>query len=434
VNSITGWGRYPRVSARVWAPRTKRELGRFVSDPRFRGIARGLGRSYGDSALAEAVIDARNLDHLLAFDEKSGALRCGAGLSLDSLLRWSVPRGWFPAVTPGTKFVTVGGAIAADVHGKNHHREGSFCDHVAGLRLALASGEIVDCSERNHPELFRATCGGMGLTGVIVDADIVLRKIGSTAIRRKTFRAADLREALELFDEHADATYSVAWIDCLAARRGLGRSIVMLGEHDDDGSLELRASRRLRVPFDLPSFLLNRHSIRAFNALYYRKELRKRSESTVHYEPFFYPLDGIEQWNRMYGRNGFTQYQFVVPTDAGREAVTEILGRIAASGRGSFLAVLKTFGAGNENLLSFPIRGPTLALDLKIDRGLFEFLASLDEVVVDYGGRVYLAKDVRMSERTFKKSYPTWETMQRVRAEVGAVERIGSLQSRRVGM
>jgi FAD/FMN-containing dehydrogenase len=414
-----------------------------LADPKRPGlVARGLGRSYGDSALANSLISTQSLDHFLAFDEVTGILNCAAGVSFAEILNLLVPKGWFLPVTPGTQFVTVGGAIASDVHGKNHHLEGSFSAHLISLKLCIASGEILECSVTQHRELFLATCGGMGLTGIILETRFQLLAIETAYIQETTWKTSNLAETLALFDEFQQTTYSVAWIDCLSTGKHLGRSLLMLGEHtkeaelpdDSLANLEIAKSSKLSIPVDMPNALLNSYSVKAFNALYYNKVRQKQTQRQVHYAPFFYPLDSIQNWNRLYGKQGFTQYQFVLPKTAGLEGMTEILKKIAASKRGSFLAVLKAFGKGNENYLSFPMEGYTLALDFKIDSSLFAFLDELDRIVLDYGGRLYLTKDARMSEATFKQSYPLWEQFQSVRHQYGAEKLFNSLQSQRLGL
>ncbi len=394
----------------------------------------GMGRSYGDSALGPRIISSRYLNLLAKFDPAIGTLRCGAGVTLAEILEVFVPKGWFLPVTPGTKFVTLGGAIASDVHGKNHHLDGCFSEFVEGLKLLLASGEVVDCSRSLRPDLFRATCGGMGLTGLVTEAEIKLKPIRGSLIEQTTLKAANLDEALSLFDAHHARPYSVAWIDCLSLGRAMGRSLVILGEHSEYGVLASVNKRPLSVPFDLPSWLLNHGSVKAFNALYYHRIRAKRSTQLVHYERFFYPLDGIRNWNRLYGKRGFTQYQCVIPQAAGKEGVRAVLKRIASSGTASFLAVLKALGDSNANYLSFPMKGYTLALDLKLEEGILELLQDLDSLVLDYGGRLYLTKDCRMNEATFKRGYSQWETFQDVRQKYGALGKFKSLQSERIGL
>ncbi len=350
------------------------------------------------------------------------------------LLGVFVPRGWFLPITPGTKFVSIGGAIASDVHGKNHHLHGCFSECVDSIQLLLADGSQMQCSRSERPELFHASCGGMGLTGLIVAATLRLLRIDSAYIEQTTYKATNLEEALALFEAHSTSTYSVAWIDCLARGAALGRSLLMLGEHARDDQLALPAKSKLSVPLDMPSFLLNRFSVQVFNELYYQRIRQHESKQRVSYESFFYPLDGLQQWNRLYGKQGFVQYQFVIPKAAGLQGMRAILERISASHRGSFLAVLKVFGASNDNLLSFPMDGYTLALDFKMEAGLLALLEELDRMVLAYGGRLYLAKDARMSEATFKQSQPNWQQFQEIRAQYGALGKFASLQSRRLGL
>jgi FAD/FMN-containing dehydrogenase len=429
---LSGWGRYPEIDAHVALPRTATDAA--AAFPGFTGIPRGLGRSYGDSALADQVMSTAGLNHFLHFDPSTGQLRCGAGVSLEHILELVIPKGWFLPVTPGTKFVTVGGCIASDVHGKNHHVDGNFSEHVRSFRMALPSGELVFCSREENPDLFRAASGGMGLVGVITDAELQLRPIRTTTLEQTTIKARNLEEILDLFAVHQSVPYSVAWIDCLSSGDSLGRSLLMLGRHAENGALKVGGPPRKGIPVDFPGFVLNSMSIRAFNVLYYNRMLRKETTSKVHYDPFFYPLDGIRDWNRMYGKSGFTQYQFVLPTSSGLAGMKTILVMIAASGQGSFLAVLKAFGPENENYLSFPMEGITLALDFRLRPSLYPLLEELDGIVLDHGGRIYLTKDVRMKESTFKNSYPRWEQFAAIRERIGAAGVLESHQSRRLGI
>jgi FAD/FMN-containing dehydrogenase len=431
---LTGWGRKPAVDAEVFAPCSIPDLQSWFPGAQFRGIPRGNGRSYGDSALAPQVLSSRRLDRFLAFDAETGVLRCEAGVLLADILEVFVPRGWFLHATPGTKLISVGGAIASDVHGKSHHLEGCFSRHLERFSLMLADGGIVECSRAQHADLFRATCGGMGLTGFILEASLRLKPIRSAYLGETTFKAENLDHALSLFAEQSGAPYSVAWIDCLATGPRLGRSLLMTGDFIDDGRLQGTAKTPLSVPVDAPGFALNRYSVTAFNALYYHRVRALRRERVVHFDPFFYPLDGIGHWNRIYGKSGFTQYQFVIPKASGAAGITAVLQRIAASKRGSFLAVLKTFGPANGNYLSFPLEGYTLALDFKLEPGLVPFLEELDRIVLDHGGRIYLTKDVRMSAETFRTAYPRWEEFQNVRKKYGADKVFRSMQSDRLGL
>lgn len=430
---LFGWGRYPRVQADVGFPQTVPDFSAAVmlGHPL---IARGLGRSYGDSSLANHVLETRFYSRFQAFDEDSGLLTCDAGVSLAEILETFVPKGWFLPVTPGTRFVTVGGAIASDVHGKNHHVDGTFGQHVIEIRMVLGNGDELVVSPTQNADLFYATCGGMGLTGIITRATIVLKPIKSSQISETTIKAPDLEGVFNAFEENQEATYSVAWIDCMAKGKELGRSLLMLGEHAERGSLVAPEAKVLSVPFDMPAPLIKRATIQAFNTLYYNRIRQTQNTRTVHYEPFFYPLDKIANWNRLYGKPGFIQYQFVLPKEAGISGLSKILERIAASGRGSFLAVLKAFGKANNNLLSFPTEGYTLALDFKAEPAVFELLNELDKLVLNFGGRLYLTKDARMSEVTFKASYPNWQQFEEVRGRYHALGKFASRQSERLGL
>ena len=429
---ISGWGRYPVIDSEVNQPDNYQAITDLVADGKL--IGRGLGRSYGDSSLANRVVNSVRLDHLLAFDRNTGIIRCQAGVTLDALLNIIVPAGWFLPVTPGTARVTVGGAIASDVHGKNHHGAGCFSNFVKSLKIVTVSEGIVECSANQHDSLFRATCGGMGLTGFILEAEIQLIHIKSAMIDETVIRTRNLDHSLQTFAERDETTYSVAWIDCLAGGQSLGRSVIMLGEHSDAGTLDAGEGSPLTVPVDFPGFVLNPFTTGVFNKLYYAKAPAREVTRKQHYRPYFYPLDKIHHWNRIYGKSGFAQYQFVIPKTAGLSAMQDILGVISSSRQASFLAVLKTFGAANDNPLSFPIEGYTLALDFKINRALPELLEKLDEQVIAAGGRVYLTKDAFLSESNFKKMYPEWEEFCETRTAYGADQCFHSLQSERLGL
>jgi FAD/FMN-containing dehydrogenase len=430
---ISGWGRYPKIDAEVILPRDLLQASTLVRSDGLL-IPRGLGRAYGDSSLANRVMETTNLQFFHSFDSVSGVLSCDAGVSLFEILKVFVPKGWFIPVSPGTRFVTVGGAIASDVHGKNHHLDGTFGQHVISLQLLLGNGEIVRVSPTENTALFNATSGGMGLTGTILSASFRLVPIKSSEIIETTIKAANLDAVLDGFAQFGDSTYIVAWIDCLAQGKNLGRSLLMVGEHAEDGPLTVADINPLTMPVDAPSSLLNPFSIKAFNALYYAKAQNGVSTRRRSFESYFYPLDQILQWNKLYGKAGFMQYQFVIPTSAGREGLRQILKTIAASGQGSFLAVLKTFGKQNANYLSFPIEGYTLALDFKVTESIFALMDQLDQLVLQYGGRLYLTKDARMSEATFKTSYPNWQEFEAVRERYHAIGKFASLQSKRIGL
>jgi FAD/FMN-containing dehydrogenase len=431
---VSNWGNYPSVDVPLLDYRSGRPL------PAEPGgwIARGMGRCYGDSALGSSILSSLRHNRILAFDPETGTVTCESGTAYADLIEVFAPRGWFPPVTPGTKFVSMGGALASDVHGKNHHVDGSISRHVESFRLLTAAGEVLDCSRQQHPDVFEATLGGMGLTGFILDLTLRLKPIETTAIRLESIKARNLEEIFGLFDAFGRSTYSVAWIDTLARGRALGRSILMTGEHASRAELPagapplaLPGRRSLSVPVYLPAFTLNRLSIGAFNALYYAKQLRRVQTGLSSYEPFFYPLDAIHHWNRIYGRRGFTQYQFVVPKAAGQAAIREVLDTVRTAGFGSFLSVLKLFGP-QTGMMAFPMEGYTLTLDFPISRALFPMLDRLDALVAGYGGRVYLTKDVRLGPEMLARMYPRLAEFKAILLRLDPEGRIRSLQSDRL--
>lgn len=433
---LQGWGRFPDIAAEFIEPVSVELIQKSLKEKNkvLPLIPRGAGRSYGDSALASRVISTRFLDQFIAFDHKTQTIQCGSGTTLDTVLKFITPKGYFIPVLPGTKYVSIGGAIAADIHGKNHHKSGSFCSYVSELSLMLANGEIIKCSETKNPDLFQATCGGMGLTGIIVDAVLLLKRVTSVSIRKRSLIARDLTECMDIIDETEDSEYSVAWLDCLASKARLGRSIIHLGEHCENGRAELESRRRMSIPFSTPSILLNKCSISLFNSALYNLRKYGREISTVGYDSYFFPLDFIKNWNRLYGPQGFLQYQFAIPITNSKQSISEVLKKIHASGKGPLLSVLKKFGEGNNNYLSFPFRGYSLALDFKKELGLFPLLAELDEIILANGGRLYLAKDARMTEDVFKRSYLDWEKFLNVKSKVDPNHLFASLQSNRIGL
>ncbi len=440
---ISDWGNYPVIEAETSGFDSVEQLRSRLAEPG-ELIAYGNGRSYGDASLQSRVVLTRRFDKLLAFDETTGELTCQAGVLLADLLDVFVPRGWFLPVTPGTKLITVGGAIAADVHGKNHHVDGSFGQHIRSMDVMRNDGSIITCSPARNAEFFNVTVGGMGLTGIILQATFRLRRIETAYIREETVRAANLGEVMDGFEAPGEWTYSVAWIDCLARGDALGRSILMRGEHATAGELVNPSHKhaplkpgggmKLDVPFMMPGFALSRLTVQAFNAAYYGKCRSGTQARIAGYNQFFYPLDSVGNWNRIYGRRGFTQYQFVIPKAAGREGMHRILERIAASGLGSFLAVLKLFGE-QESFISFPMEGYTLALDFPISFKAMELFKELDAMVADYGGRLYLAKDSRMDAAMFARTYPNADEFRQAVAVLNeGGTRFASLLSRRIGV
>ena len=431
--SLMSWGMYPKIKSTVFTFDTDESLQNIVSAHNDL-IPYGNGRSYGDSALNDNIINVRPHDYFIDFDEKIGLLHVQAGVLLSEILESFVPRGWFLKITPGTKLITVGGAIASDVHGKNHHVVGCFSECVKEFKIMLADGEAITCSKAGTPELFKATCGGQGLTGVILTAKIYLKKINSKYLDQTTIKTLNLKETFEAFQEYKNSPYSVAWIDCLAKGDDIGRCLLMIGDFRHDGKLDYQDKQIHSIPITFPRFVLNNWSVRAFNWLYYGKVKNRISKQRVDIDTFFYPLDAIGHWNRIYGKQGFTQYQFILPIEHSYDALKEVLKTIADSGKGSFLAVLKLYGKANENYLSFPMEGYSLALDFKIEKGVFELLDQLDQIVIKYYGRIYLTKDVRVSKEVFEKGYPQIDVFRQFRKNNHMDKTFQSFQSKRVGI
>jgi len=422
---LSGWGRYPSGTTAVCRPERLSELRECMSDDRSL-VARGLGRSYGDAAYNSAghTVLTERLNRFVRFDAESQVLDCEAGVTVDEILSCFVPRGLFLPVVPGTKYVTMGGALACDVHGKNHHKDGSLSRHVADFRLLTPSGDLVLCSREENPDLFWGTVGGLGLTGIVTDLRIKLIPLESSYVSVDYDRAENIDEALELFhDSDEQYKYSVAWLDGMAAGRSLGRSVLMRGNPAAAGpatDLRPHSGRSIPVPDVFPGFLLNRLSVRAFNAVYYRKHPRKARDVPTHYEPFFFPLDRLSNWNRLYGKSGLLQYQFAVPYDGGREALVRVLELFAKSKPGMFLAVLKRFGPGESaSPLSFPIPGYTLAADVPCrGAGTFDLLREVDRVVGAAGGRIYLAKDARLAAGAVREMYQGLDAWLELKARI----------------
>jgi decaprenylphospho-beta-D-ribofuranose 2-oxidase len=422
---LTGWGCTAPTPAKLVAAGADAQLAGAVRGAGPRGmIARGLGRAYGDAAqnAGGTVLDMTGRDGILRIDRDAGTVVVEAGLSLDRLMREMIPLGWFVPVTPGTRFVTVGGAIAADIHGKNHHVHGSFCRHVLEFDLLTADGEVHNVPSGS--ELFWATAGGMGLTGVVLRATVQLLPIETSRMRVDTERATDLDDLMDRLARTDDRyTYSVAWIDCLSTGRRMGRGVLTRGWHarvdelpaaQRGRALQFDPRVRLTAPPGLPGGLLNRYTVAAFNEVWYRKAPRERRDEIQPLATFFHPLDGVDRWNRVYGARGFVQYQFVVPFGA-EDVLRKSVAAFAAAGQASFLAVLKRFGPANEGMLSFPTAGWTLALDVPVSAGLSPLLDRLDELVVGAGGRLYLAKDSRTRADLMPRMYPELARFRAVR-------------------
>ena len=417
MNDYQSWGQYPKAtSGSVYPVRWRDEPIEFDKWEQSL-LPYGCGRSYGDSCLNDGgvLLTTKGLNRFMAFDEQQGILQCEAGTSLAEILRIFIPKGWFVPVTPGTQHVSVGGAIANDVHGKNHHRAGTFGCHILSFELLRSDGERVTCTPNHHADFFHATIGGLGLTGLITHATLQLKPITTDKICSERIRFSQLKDFFDLSQE-SDETfeYTVAWIDCLSGPREIGRGFFIRGNHlqgEHGLSTSISSRPRITIPFNAPSILLNQWTLKIFNTLYFHHQGKHPVQTTDSYECFFYPLDRIHHWNRLYGARGFLQYQCVIPTPEEREGILELLKVIHKAKQGSFLAVLKKFGdVPSPGLLSFPRSGTTLALDFPfLGEKTLTLFTKLDHIVRETGGAVYPAKDARMSAQDFQAYFPRWE-------------------------
>ena len=430
---INGWGRYPKIDANLFYPENKSQCFDYIKKNSF--IPRGSGRSYGDSANSDNVLQSLKISQVLKFDKINGIITCEAGITFRDLITIIVPEGWFFPVTPGTSFLTVGGAIAADVHGKNHHKEGSFSDYILNIDMILGSGDFVSVSKEIFPDLFYATCGGMGLTGFIFSATIKLKRITSGKIIQGIQVSKSLEEVCESFERFSSANYSVAWVDTIATGKNFGRSIFFLGNHSDDKDFVIEKFKPLNLPMKLGSFIINKYTMNIFNKIYYKKNsINNENKSLIDINNFFYPLDKIKNWNLVYGNKGFIQYQFVIPKKNSILNIKKIFKTVNDHNEFSSLAVLKLLGKNNNNYLSFPMEGLTVALDFKLSNSIIKLIKFLDEMIVDMNGKIYLAKDALMTEDMFKKTYSKWREFENVRLKYSAVGKFISTQSRRLGL
>jgi len=439
--TLSCWGNYPHSTSFVKRVERYHDI-----MPEYEGktIARGLGRSYGDAALNtdHTVLLMHRMNRMLAFDDRTGILRTEAGTTLQEVLEVFMPRGWFLPVVPGTKFATLGGCFAADVHGKNHHFDGTFSRYVKEIELILADSSRRRCSPERNTELFWATAGGMGLTGIISEITLQLTPIETAYVAVNYRTANNLDHMLELLENQSkDEKYSVAWIDCLSYGDAFGRGIVMNGRHAVKSELPASVKtplqppqRRMRnTPFFLPNKALNYWSVKAFNACYFNTYVKKTSPAIVDCDSYFFPLDCIDNWNRIYGRRGFLQYQFVIPTAHARQNLPIILQKLADSRLPSFLAVLKRFGDQGKGMLSFPKEGMTLALDLpNTGEKVFSLLDELDNILLKCQGRVYLAKDARLKSSAFYAMYPRYNEWRQIKSLIDPHDTFSSDLSRRL--
>ncbi|MFC6646549.1 FAD-binding protein [Granulicella cerasi] len=411
------WGRYPRFNATVKELHWQSDFPRIIDGVHEGALAVGMGRSYGDVGLLKdgTLVHTTSMNRLLHWDPETGVLTAEAGITLAQILDFAVPRGFFLPVTPGTKFVTLGGAIANDVHGKNHEAAGSFGNHVPRFELVRSDGTRLLCSATENPDLFAATIGGMGLTGVIVWAQLRLKPIVSRMIDYEGIQFHGIDEFLDIKKAYPNVEYTVSWLDCVSQGKNFARGIYMLGDHSKDpGELKPSGKPKLTFPIEAPGFMLNKLSISAFNTVFFHKQMKKHVITKQDYEPFFYPLDAVHKWNRMYGKRGLVQFQFALPWETSKEGTIAMLQEITKSGLASFLAVLKTFGdVPSLGMMSFPMPGFMFALDFPIKDITFPLMQRLGDMTKDYGGRLYPAKDACMTPEQFRAYYPQFERFAR---------------------
>lgn len=406
---LSGWARFPKFNTRIFEPVSKDELIKYIKNKNV--IFRGNGRAYGDCAINKNLtVKMKNFNKILFFNKKNGQLVVESGVMLSDIIYNFLPKGWFLYVSPGTKFVTVGGMVACDVHGKNHHSEGSFGKFIDWIDLIKPNGKLVRCSLKKNKKLFQMTVGGMGLTGVILNVAFKLRPVSTSWIKQKTFAAKNLKETFDFFEKNLKSTYSVAWIDCLSKNKKLGRSLVMLGEHARPKDLKKKIEKFYIIrknffffPVSFFSFFLNQFTIRIFNFLYFLNGLKNIGFKIINWDNYFYPLDRIENWNKIYGEKGFAQHQVAVPLENSYQAIKEILQLTSKSDCGPYLGVLKRLG-DQKSLFSFPMKGYTLTLDFPISNKTLSLMKKLDNIVIKYNGRFYLAKESRLSREVFLKT------------------------------
>ena len=432
--NLSGWGNNINVNSKIYLPKNNDDITNlYKKGIALNSITRGLGRSYGDSSLDNSIISLKNYERYIKFDNELGTLECSSNYSLNEILKLIVKKGWFFNVTPGSKFITIGGAIASDVHGKNHHLDGSFCDYIFSFKIITSQGILYNCSKEENLELFQASCGGMGLTGIIVSAKIKLLKIKSKIINTEIIKTKTLEQTIKNFKKFNANKYIVAWIDALAKNEHMGRSIIFIGNHSDEGDLNFFEKIKFSIPKIFPGFLLNKYIIKAFNKFYYfiHKNNKKIKQSLNN---FFYPLDSIGSWNNLYGKEGFIQIQILITEKNFEEVICKTLEFFQKKKQFSFLTTLKELGIGNENYLSFPSKGYTLTLDLKMNSNLKTIYEEFELLLAQYKTKVYLTKDSFMSKKYFEDTYKKLNKFKEIKNKYDPLNVIKSFQSRRLGL
>ena len=426
----SAWANFPIKLGELVRLKTEKQVQSFLKYKK-PFIPVGNFKSYGDCALSDTMVKF-DPEKIIRINKGKQTVIVSANVLIGDLIQKTLPLGLFPKVVPGTKFVTIGGAIAADIHGKNHHIDGCFSEHVLSIEIITSDGKRVICDRKKKQELWKLTCGGMGLTGFIISAKLKLQKVNSSIIDQKTIKASSIDELFDCFEKNNQDPYSVAWVDCTARNDSLGRGIFMSGDFSNNPrnqKLIVHKNPKFSIPFVMPKYLINSTTIRSFNSLYYRLSGNSKIKRQTHYDNFFFPLDKIKNWNRIYGDAGFLQYQFVLPKISSSKGLKSILERIANSGEGSPLAVLKLFGKQNRNYLSFPMEGYTLALDFKNTPKIHQLLTELDSIVNDNNGRIYLAKDSRIKTQSFKYGYNAFKSFKN---KIKLQKNISSLQFQRL--
>ena len=411
---FSAWGNFPIKFGELYKLKTVKEIQSFLFKKKS-FIPVGNFRSYGDCALNKTMVK-YDPNKTIQINKRKQIAFVSANVLIGDLIEKTMPLGLFPAVVPGTKFITIGGAIAADIHGKNHHIDGSFSDHILSFKIITKDGRTLECDRKNNQELWKLTCGGMGLTGIIISAILKLKKVNSSTILQKTIKTSSINELFDCFENYNEDPFSVAWVDCTAKNKSLGRGIFMSGkflENPIGMRYKVHKKQKFSVPFLLPKILLNSFTIKFFNSIYYLFSKNSKSGKQVNYDTFFFPLDKIKNWNRIYGDAGFLQYQFVLPKSSSYQGIKSILELVSQFGGEPTLAVLKLFGKQNQNYLSFPMEGYSLALDFKNSQKNQELLNKLDLIVNENHGRIYLAKDSRIRKKFFEDGYPLFDTFKK---------------------
>ncbi len=427
----SGWGRFNKVNSEIFALNQKKKINEILKkDKNF--IPYGSGRSYGDSCLSENIIMTKFLGKEINIDSESGEIECSSSVTFEEILKKIIPLGWFVPVSPGTKSVTVGGAIASDVHGKNHHKDGSFSDHLISFVIMISSGEEIECTKEKNKDLFLATCGGMGLTGIILKAKFKLIKINSSYINQETIKTKNLKQTIETFSKYKKFKYVVAWIDTNCKTQDIGRALIYLGSHSNNNKLEIKRKIKLNIGKIIPSFFSNNFFLKLYSNFYY---LISRSENkTIYFDDFFYPLDKVSDWNYFYGKRGFIQIQLLVPKINAYESLFKIISFMKQNSQISFLSTLKEMGPGNENFLSFPSSGFTLTMDLKVNDKLLDLYPEFERILKACNAKIYLTKDSLMTESFFKNSYKYINQFKNIKAKYDPEKVFSSIQSRRLGI